>query len=96
MRRFPHQEITDNIPLRDGQIHLSAIGVKPRWVAVASTDEASRILANFRNTYNLGASQMRLGCGNIRETLGNGMRGRLLYAVSFNGRVWARTGRRMT
>lgn len=68
------------------QIYLSAEDIPTQRRDVADLREASRALQQFRDTYQLGASQMREGCGDVYQ--GNAKVAR----VSYNGRVWSPSG----
>ena len=70
-----------------GYIVLPARGIETTHVPVASADEASAFWWQFVKMYDLGASDLKRGSGQIRSN-----DGKLVARVSYNGRVWSPDG----
>jgi hypothetical protein len=56
-------------------------------VRVRSLREASMCFAAYRDAFGFGASNMREGCGDVRQGR------RLVGRISYNGRIWDPKGR---
>lgn len=59
------------------------MGIRPRWVKVASLAEASRVFREWVRQYNLGGGNCVRDCGEIRRAPKE-----VVARVSYNGRVW--------
>ncbi len=70
-----------------GYLYLAADGCPTLWIPVDSADMASVLFAQFRDKHGIGASEMKVGCGNIHTADGT-----LVARVSYNGRVWTPEG----
>lgn len=70
-----------------GYIYLAASGCPTLRIPVASADMASAMLLAYCGRYDIGASEMKAGCGNIHADDGT-----LVAVVSYNGRVWTPDG----
>lgn len=71
-----------------GYIYLAAVGCPTLRVPVDTANMASAMLTHYRDKYELAASDMQEGCGNIYQNDGE-----LVARASYNGRVWAPDGR---
>jgi hypothetical protein len=68
-------------------IHLAAIGAPTLNIAVQFADEASRVFSTYREKYEVAASDMKAGCGNIYNS-----RNLLVARISYNARIWDTKG----
>lgn len=70
---------------REGyKIHLAAKGCATFDLIVVDSASASEVWCSYRDEHNLGASDMKRGCGNVTDESG-----KLVARVSYNGRVWS-------
>lgn len=74
---------------REGyRIHLAAAGCKTFDLMVIDSISASEVFCQYRDSHDLGASDMKRGCGNVTDINGN-----LVARISYNGRVWDANGK---
>ena len=84
----PNNDTNAMQPTIGGYIVLSAKGIKPTHVPVASADEASAIWWHFVQANALGASDLKRDSGHIYSN-----DKQLVARVSYNGRVWTPDGK---
>ena len=68
-------------------IHLAAHGAPTLNIAVQFADEAARVFCAYREKYEFGASEMKVGCGNIYNS-----RNLFVARISYNARIWDADG----
>ncbi len=67
----------------EGYLYLTAQDAPTLRIPINSADMASAMLTRYRDQFNLGASDLNTGCGNIYDEHHT-----LVARVSYNGRVW--------
>lgn len=73
---------------RDGyQIYLAARNCPTHRLMVVDSISASEVFCQYRDSFGLGASDMKKGCGNVTD-----QSGKLIARISYNGRVWDADG----
>lgn len=72
-----------------GMLKLSAVGLPTYRVPVTSAGFASSTMREFIDREGLGASDLKRGCGEVR----NHSHRKLVARVSYNGRVWDPQGK---
>jgi hypothetical protein len=69
------------------KLSIAFFGARRKVIPVASLEEASACFAAHRDSEGFGASDMLLGCGDVREG------GLLVGRISYNGRIWSPDGK---
>ena len=64
-------------------LRLAARGCPTVNLPVTDSEMASAAFQRYRDTYGFGASEMRKGCGDVRDATGS-----LVAHISYNGRAW--------
>lgn len=71
-------------------LYLAARGCPTLRVRVRDSMSASFLFAKYRDSYGLGASEMKRNCGNVYDSTGA-----LVAHISYNGRAWNASGELM-
>jgi hypothetical protein len=68
-------------------LRLKAVGAPCMNVEVQFADQASKLFCAYRDRFNLGASDLEDGCGDVIDG-----RGEIVARISYNGRIWGSRG----
>jgi hypothetical protein len=80
---------TNPLPMkRDGyRIHLAALGCKTFDLVVVDSNSAKEVFCQYRDSHNLGSSDLKKGCGDVTDA-----NGKLVARISYNGNLWDSAG----
>lgn len=68
-------------------LYLAAEGCPTLRIPVRDSESASLLFAKYRDSYGLGASDMKRDCGNVYDSAGA-----VIAHISYNGRAWNERG----
>jgi len=68
-------------------LYLAAEGCPTLRIHVRDSESASFLLSRYRDSYGLGASDMKPNCGNVYDSSGT-----VVAHISYNGRAWNERG----
>ncbi len=71
-------------------LYLAAKGCPTLRIRVPDSESASLLFARYRDSYGLGASDMKPNCGNVYDSTGT-----VIAHISYNGRAWNERGELM-
>ena len=71
-------------------LYLAARECPTLRIPVRDSESASFLFSKYRDSYELGASDMKRNCGNVYDSSGA-----LVAHISYNGRVWNERGELM-
>jgi hypothetical protein len=81
---------SEAIAIRSGHLRLAAVGCPTLHVPVNDAEQIVRIWEHYRDKNGIGASDMKRGCGDLIAA-----DGRVIARISYNGRIWDVSGRRV-
>ncbi len=81
---------SEAITIRGGYLKLAAVGCPTLHFPVNDAKQIVKIWELYRDTYGIGASDMKDGCGDLIATDGS-----VVARISYNGRIWDASGRRI-
>jgi len=71
-------------------LYLAAEGCPTLRIRVRDSESASILFAKYRDSYGLGASDLKCNCGNVYDS-----KGVVIAHISYNGRAWNERGELM-
>jgi hypothetical protein len=80
---------SEAIAIRSGHLRLAAVGCPTLRVLVNDAEQIVRIWEHYRDKNGIGASDMKSGCGDLIAD------GGVIARISYNGRIWDVSGRRV-
>ncbi len=81
---------SEAIAMRGGHLRLVAVGCPTLRVPVNDAEQIVRIWERYRDENGIGASDMQSGCGDLIDAGGT-----VIARISYNGRIWDVSGRRI-
>lgn len=83
-------EATQPTQQKEWLLYLAANGCPTLRIRVPDSESASFLFTNYRDSYCLGASDMKRNCGNVYDSTGA-----VIAHISYNGRAWYERGELM-